>query len=219
MDAGRRFKNAKALDLRQAAHGVVPRFGATHPGRRRGGRVSPDAPADPRGGRRDKARGRDQAVPNPRPPLEGVLPAQKRGIRPLPCVKTSGRYLTPCLMPNASTTVPHERVDDRRHRADLLPKRQPGRQSGAASSSTRRRSRSSAPDPANQVYNGFRRRLARLVLHPRTSRTAQGRFRRGGEVDHRLPQVRRICRSTSAPRTRRARRSVSQRARRPGRRG
>ena len=39
-----------------------------------------------------------------RPLLEGVSPPQKRGIRPLPFVLTSGRYLTPCLMPNASTT-------------------------------------------------------------------------------------------------------------------
>ena len=47
-----------------------------------------------------------------RPLLEGVSPPPKRGIRPLPFVLASGRYLTPCLMPNASTTPMGARHDE-----------------------------------------------------------------------------------------------------------
>jgi hypothetical protein len=50
---------------------------------------------------------------------------------------------------------------------------------------------------------GFRGRLARLVLSPRRPRPEQGRLRRRGKVDHRLPEVRRsaarhLCRRVSA---------------------
>ena len=78
--------------------------------------------------------------------------------------------------------------------ASILPKRARGRQSAAAEVQYQREVADVLQaDPANPVNNGFCRRLARLVLHPRTPRPAQGRFRRRAEADHRVPQVRRFA--------------------------
>ena len=86
--------------------------------------------------------------------------------------------------------------------AVILPRRSRGRQTATAQALYGDRDpRVLRRNSRNQLKTGFQGQQPRLVLPPRGARARERRFRHRAEADQRLSQERRLCRSTSAPRT------------------